>query len=167
MNIHKLSGLDWKKVCRVNSTYFGNYWYYSNIDRDIMFSDHRSWVYAITVNDEIVKIGETEKPLGIEGKYTYDDFEEIQPQVGTKSRLGRYRKNGETDLIIRESLRCDIKEKIIEIYAYKCPENEIEISITDKKISVKSQIHKQLEKTILDIIAEKDGCYPWLNTGRC
>lgn len=169
MYIHDLKGIDWKKVCNVHSTRIGNYWYYSEIDRDIMFSQHRSWVYAITHQGHIKKIGETGNPLGVEGCYSYDSIfiKESQPKIGTQSRLGRYRKNDGSDLIVREGLRQEtLNNKGIEIYAYQCPESEIELVINDQMVTVKSQINKQLEKIILDKIREVDGCYPFFNSGR-
>jgi len=166
MYINEFQDIEWKKVCDVRCTHYGNYWYYVNIDRDIMFSPHRSWVYAITDNKCIVKIGESGNPLGIEGAYAYDDFDEYQPKLGTKCRLGRYRKSGDSDEIIRSSLRTETLNNQIEIFAYKCPNLEQEIIINGKANVVQFTTHKHLEKLILDIVMEKDGCYPWLNCGR-
>jgi len=166
MFIHDMKDVGWEKVCDVRTTYYGNYWYYVNINKDIMFSPHQSWIYAITDNEQIVKIGESGNPLGIRYKRFDSNFPESQPQIGTKCRLGRYRKNGDSDQTIREYLRREAANNQIAIYAYKCPNFEIPISIGGKEKIVQSTIHKHLEKVILDFIAEKDGRYPWLNCGR-
>jgi hypothetical protein len=167
MYIYEFSELSWEKVCKVKSKHIGNDWYYCNINRSVMFSEHRSWVYAITVNGRIVKIGESGNPLGIEPAYSYDPLEwESQPLSSTKCRLGRYRKGGDSDYIVRESLRYETKNDRVEFYAYKCPETTVPISINGTEVTLKSQIHKQLEKALLDKIMQKDGEYPFLNTGR-
>lgn len=77
-----------KKVCdvRINN----NIWYYENIDTELMFSDHCSWIYAIVDQNTIIKIGETSRPLGILPKSKKTSID-IQPLTGSKSRLGRYR----------------------------------------------------------------------------
>jgi len=165
MKIGDLKGLDWKKVCSVKA--YRDEWRYTDIDQNVMFSPHRSWVYAITVDKEIVKIGETGNPLGIKPRYDYELSEvHLQPIIGTKCRLGRYRKGGESDQIVRESLRKETRNGSVEIYAYMCPEAVIDLVIIDQELPVSAQIHKQLEKMILDRIKKIDGCYPALNTGR-
>ena len=154
--------LGFKKVCSVKSTRVGNYWFYENIDKSIMYSEHRSWVYAITRHGRIVKFGETGLRLGIE-------MPDGQPKVGTKCRLGRYRKNGETDLSIRDMYRRETQESfnVMEIYALQCPEIDHKITIVKEEKIIKAQIHKELEKTLLDYFKENIGRYPSANTGRC
>jgi hypothetical protein len=156
------------RVCRINKcNTIDNYWYYSDIDRDIMFSDHTSWVYFITINGYIVKIGETGNPLGIENEYwSYDPSEwETQPKKGSKSRFGRYRNGDTTDERIRYELNEDIKSENnkVEFYATKCKELTVKLPILG---TVSSQIHKALEKKLLDYFKLHTGTYPRLNTGR-
>ena len=156
------------RVCSVNveNTIEQN-WYYSDIDRDIMFSDHTSWVYFITINGRIIKIGETGNHLGIENEYwSYDRTEwEPQPKKGSKSRIGRYRNGDTTDERIRSELYEEVKSKKnkIEFYAIKCNELTVDLPIVG---TVSSQIHKALEKKLLDYFKLHTGTYPRLNTGR-
>ena len=152
------------RVCTVNQTKNNN-WYYSDINKEVMFSDHTSWVYFITINGYIVKIGETGHTLGIKSSKWISCWE-IQPITGSKSRLGRYRKGDATDERIRSELREDIKSEKnkIEFYAIKCEELNIELPILG---TINSQIHKVLEKKLLDYYHDYTGIYPRLHTGRC
>jgi hypothetical protein len=167
-HINHYHNIAFKKVCRVRNTIL-NEWYYEDIDSDIMFSSHSSWVYAITQNGFILKVGETGNPLGISNNhYSYDHSDwETQPKVGTQSRLGRLRKGDGTDQAIRWNLQDRIKRgELIEIWAYACPENVVTTQIVNETVSMKQQIHKQLELLLLDYIYKKIGSYPELNKGR-
>lgn len=64
VNIHFLEPDGFKKVCDVVALK-DKTWRYKNINKDLMYSDHTSWVYAIVLGKSIVKIGETGVPLGI------------------------------------------------------------------------------------------------------
>jgi hypothetical protein len=154
------------RVCTINLT-IDNNWYYSDIDKDIMFDDHTSWVYFITINGHIVKIGETGNPLGIKNEnWSYDRSEwETQPKKGSKSRFGRYRNGDTTDERIRFELEENIKSKKnkVEFYAIKCKELTVEVPMLG---TVSSQIHKALEKSLLDYFKLHNGTYPRLNVGR-
>jgi hypothetical protein len=122
----------WEKVCRVRGELSNNRqeWYYENINKDVMYANHTSWVYVITLNGMVMKIGESEKPLGI--RSTNWRFEsstrEIQPIPGSKSRLGQYRRGDTTDARIREALKpySHDKNNLIEIYALTCPEQLVD-----------------------------------------
>lgn len=166
-NINHYSTMNWQKVCKVNP--HNNHWYYSEINKDLMFSDHRSWVYAITVDQKIAKIGETGQPLGIEGARNYNSSTwEIQPKTGTQSRLGRYRKGDGTDERIRESLNeaVNTAETSVEIYVVKCPTFSYQFNLNDKTVPIKSAIHKDLEKVLLDYYVANTGKLPPLNPNR-
>lgn len=165
-NINHYTTMDFKKVCKVNEN--SGKWYYSEIDKDIMFADHRSWVYVITLSQIIVKAGETEQPLGIKGSRNCDPKSwEIQPITGTRSRLGRYRNGDGTDRRIREHLYNDIKKgKTVEIYAYKCPIVSHVYNINGKLITINSAVHKGVEKSFLDYFVENTGSLPILNPTR-
>jgi len=156
--------LGFKKVCSVRSSRVGNYWTYTDIDESIMYDTHTSWVYFITRWGEIAKIGETGLPLGIK-------MSDGQPKAGSKCRLGRLRKGDLTDETIRDSLRSETQNKlhhhIVEIYAMKCPDIDVPVKIGGEEIIIKSQIHKQLEKILLDYFKKNIGSYPMCNTGRC
>jgi hypothetical protein len=163
-NIDHYLDLGFKKVCSVRSTRVGNYWEYTHIDESVMYDSHRSWVYVITRHGRIVKIGETGNPLGIK-------MSDGQPKLGTQCRLGRYRKGGGTDEDIRDMLRTETQNKLhthaIEIYAMKCPEIDFPIKICTEDKIIKSQIHKELEKALLDYFKANIGQYPDCNAGRC
>ena len=168
-HINYYHNLGWKKVCTVKSQYFGNDWFYEEIDETLMYSNHRSWIYAITVDGVIQKIGETERPLGIKSKKTN------QPITGTKSRLGRYRthkasscRESDTDETIRDSLRRETQDpnKEVAFYAIKCPEVFHKFKFLNEEISIPAQIHKRLEKFLLDYYFQQYNEYPPLNVGR-
>ena len=153
--------LGFKKVCRVKSTYRGNEWFYTDMDESLMFSPHRSWVYAITRFERILKFGETGNPLGIKSK------RDEQPVCGTHNRLGRYRKGGGSDETIRNMFRKETQDSSgLTIYAAACPEMDHSFTLLNESRTIKSQIHKQLEKFLLDYYKEKVGQYPEGNTGR-
>jgi hypothetical protein len=169
-HIKHYSNFNWQKVCTVHSSGKDNTWTYKNIDKKLMYSDHRSWVYALTVDDYIVKIGETGQPLGIR-KSDGDD----QPRSGTKCRFGRYRsmkaspgQGEDTDDTIRSALMEETSDAKTEVafYAYQCPEIDHKIPIVNTAVNCKSQIHKQLEKKLLDYYKDNTGTYPMLNSGR-
>ena len=153
--------LGFKRVCTIKSTRIGNYWYYEDIDKTLMFNEHRSWVYAITRHGRIIKFGESGNPLGIEMK-------DGQPKLGTQCRFGRYRKGGGTDESIRDMYRRETQEsfKVMEVYALQCPEIDHKLTIVNEEKVIKAQIHKQLEKTLLDYFKENTGSYPAANCGR-
>ena len=165
-NINHYTTLNWQKVCKVNKHH--DQWYYSEVDQDLMFSEHRSWVYAITVDDTIVKIGETGQPLGIESSFTnVNEDWEPQPITGTRSRLGRYRAGDGTDARIRENLSEEIQnDQAVEIYAFKCPVIEHKFDLNGKVVSIKASIHKDLEKTLMDYFVYNTGDLPLLNPHR-
>ena len=165
-NINHYTTLDWQKVCKVNDN--NGQWYYSEINESLMFSDHRSWVYAITIDEKIAKIGESGQPLGIKGSKNFDPLTwEVQPKTGTQSRLGRYRKGDGTDERIRESLVDDILDgKRVEIYAIKCSVTNHQYNINGKIFNINSAIHKDFEKSLLDYYVYHTGSLPFLNPGR-
>lgn len=155
------------KICQVED--YCNHWYYKNVDRDLMYEDHRSWVYFIVRDREIVKIGETEQPLGI---YTPT---EDQPKSGTDCRLGRLRKQKsttksgkeDTDEFIRDNLREDISNGIeVSIWALKCPTVGVERTIGTSTSIVGGKFHKDLEKQYIDYFERCVGQKPILNKGR-
>jgi hypothetical protein len=63
ININSYLKDGFEKVCDVIQTY--GEWKYTNINRELMYYTHTSWVYFIVENEEIVKCGETGNPLGI------------------------------------------------------------------------------------------------------
>jgi hypothetical protein len=49
----------------------------------------------------------------------------------------------------------------------KCPEIDFPIKICNEEKIIKSQIHKELEKALLDYFKANIGKYPDCNAGRC
>lgn len=145
-------------VCDVNDNY-GN-WHYSNQQR-YMYDPHNSWVYAVTSDYDIKKVGESGNPLGIKGPGN-------QPKSGSTSRLGRYKDGAGTDANIRKSLHDDVlADKQVSIWAKKCPIAKTELTIDGMGVVVNSAVHKELEKEYLDYIKKGNaGNYPDLNKGR-
>lgn len=159
LNINTYINDGFKKVCDVMlDTDDDQFWKYTNIDEDIMYSDHRSWIYFIVDILEIVKAGETGNPLGIRGK------DPTQPITGTMGRLGRYRKMlDKTDMPIRDSLREQVRAGQVSIWALKCNMIEIPCLIAGKVSKTVLSNHKDLEMRYLDAIKDATGSYPRLN----
>lgn len=152
-----------KYVCDVSETRsYENYWFYKNIDLSIMFSDHRSWVYFITKDDEIVKIGESGNLLGYRKSKISD-----HPQPGTKGRISRYMGGDGTD----KDIRCELWPHIqngakVSFWAKQCPIITGEITVMGYKTPVQLTTHKDEELILLDNVKNKTGNYPWLNKFR-
>jgi hypothetical protein len=156
-----------KKVCDVEGD-TQERWSYFNIDTSMMYSDHRSWVYFIVDDSslgKIVKIGETGNPLGIESSWIYEG-EETQPVCGTQSRLGRLRRGGGTDGVIRSSLYAEARNCKVSIWAKACEITKKQYMIGGKLVDVCITSHKDQELLYLDYYKNSTGTYPWLNVGR-
>lgn len=155
-----------QKVCDVEIGY-ARQWNYFNIVTSLMFSNHSSWVYFIVLDGQIVKIGETGRPLGIPCTYIYPDEREDQPAKGSKSRLGRYRTGDTTDAFVRGELHESISNgKSVSIWAKKCPTVNTIVHVGNQPVEVSASIHKELEKTYLDYFVNQTGFLPMLNKGR-
>jgi len=153
-----------QRVCVINDpSGFGHHWQYSEINQDLMFSDHRSWVYFVVVDREIWKVGETGNPLGIRYKRLTSD----QPIPGSRSRLGRYRFGDATDEYVREELAQPIRRGArAEFWAKLCPIAATPVVIAGETEEVGSAIHKELEIAYLDWIWQQSGTLPALNKSR-
>ena len=148
------------RVCDVRRTW-DNKWWYVNICEELMFSPHRSWIYAIVNDWEIVKIGETGVPLGIRGQ-----LDPNQPLTGTKSRLGRYRQGRETDDWIRQQLYTPVGLHQVSIWAKQCETSVVESCVGGQRYQAQVCAHKDLEIAYLDYIEQGAGRRPRLNTIR-
>jgi hypothetical protein len=155
---------DFKRVCRINN-YHGE-WLYDNIDASVMYADHTSWVYFITVNGIIYKIGASGVPLGIR-------MSDGQPQKGTKCRFGRYRSHKgtytyDTDEYCRIELAVIMQDKnnLVEFWAYKCPIVKQTLHMGGENIIVQSSIEWNLEKALLNQFVKSTGELPKLNKGK-
>lgn len=137
-----------------------NRWVYSNINQDLMFQEHRSWIYFIVDQSEVVKIGQTGVPLGIRNQRTE------QPLSGTKCRLGRYRGGGDTDEYIRYELRKSVKKNQVSIWARKCEVVTVNIIVGGEPFVLENKFQKDLELLYLDRYQQINGRWPRLNKGR-
>jgi len=151
--------------------YYDHRWMYEDINEILMYSNHTSWVYAIVDGDEIVKIGETGNVLGIEPIRESDQYEEVQPIINTKCRMGRLRGFGttesDTDFRIRKELEDSVRDDKVSIWAKKCPIIIKEVNIIGTPKQIGSKIHKALEQDYLQTIKWNVGMYPRLNvTGK-
>jgi hypothetical protein len=161
LNIKNFVDDGFSKVCDVVISHDG--WRYKNIDQNLMFSDHRSWVYFIVKGSTIVKVGETGNPLGIEEYWLYDDYE-LQPVASSKCRFGRLRKGDSTDSYIRASLRDFIKGGgNVSLWAKKCKTVVVNESIGGKSKTVFTSKHKSLEQEYLKYFETYLGTLPDLN----
>lgn len=159
------SSMNWARVCTVKARRDGT-WFYENIDKSLMFSEHSSWLYCITLDGVIKKVGESGQPLGIRARNQYVAHN-AQPVTGSKSRLGRYRNGTDTDKRIRDKLNTEIaRGGLVEIWVVPCPEAQVSYKMLGEERSYSAQIHKKLEKDFLDVFKENTGRYPTLNLGR-
>jgi len=152
-----------RKVCDVdNLVSTSNNWSYKDIDASIMFMDHNSWVYFATKNLEIMKIGETEQPLGIE---THEGSGVLVKT--TESRLGRYRKHDKDhsgDDGVRQGLNEAIKnDDIISFWARPCQVINRTEKLGEADVIVPYTSHKFMERYYQNLYIEKVGRLPLLN----
>jgi len=149
------------------------WWKYRNINEDLFFEDHRSWVYAIVSGFEVVKIGETGNPLGILST-RMPHFG--QPVSGTACRFGRLRsfgsidnpKDNDTDLRIRRSLYEDVSKGVgyVSLWAKRCDISYVQSKLYGESFVVPVLYHKEIEKGYLNRILDETGRLPRLNAGR-
>jgi len=166
LDVEHYKSMGFQQVCRVNRLN-DNTWYYTSIDHEIMYSDHRSWIYFITVDGRIQKIGETGNPLGIKSSIGVGGARDTQPKTGSESRLGRYRKGDQTDSRCREELKAAIDQGcLVEFWAYKCPIKQETITLNEQALLVSVTHHKDLEMVLMDYYKQMTGSLPPLNLSR-
>jgi len=149
------------------------WWRFRNINEDLLFEDHRSWVYAIVCGEEVVKIGETGNPLGIKSTRMPHKG---QPIAGTTCRFGRLRsfgsigdtKCGDTDGRIRRELHEEVSKGVgrVSIWVKRCDLFHVQSKLYAEPFIVPVSYHKEIEKGYLNRILEETGRLPRLNTGR-
>ena len=148
-------------VCDISVSSTSAKWLYTNICNELMFSDHTSWVYALTVDNIIYKIGESGNVLGYR-----PNTKNQHPSASTKGRLSRYILGDGTDRYIREYLMPLISNgAIVSFWAKQCDIVLQPINILGEITQVKQTVHKDLEIVYLDRIS-KTGDLPILNKVR-
>jgi len=146
-----------EKACDVRLDYWRkDHWDYEHVNADFVGSKHRSWIYFIVVDDEIVKCGESGNPLIL--RSNRDTWKK-----GTTSRLGRYINGDRTDEVIREELNQEVIDGRVSIYAKKLPIIRKRMTVAGKNFVVESSTHKDLEMAYLDHFVEVHGGLPRLN----
>lgn len=158
INTYKVDGFF--KICDVALCQDGS-WRYKNINQELMYKDHCSWVYFIVVDGVIVKVGESGNPLGIRSTTSQGNWP-IQPITGTKSRFGRYRTGDGTDAYIREALENEAIAGKVSLWAKECPLVESAVTLQGEKYFTKVSMHKHLEIDIMKHMIS-NGCWPRLN----
>lgn len=146
-----------EKVCDVENYY--SEWRYKNINQELMFSSHTSWVYFIVENETIVKCGETGNPLGIPEQRSYY-MGPTQPISSSKCRFGRLRKGDGTDSYIRRELQ---NKDNVSLWAKKCKLHVLNESLGGVTRQVDTSIHKHLEQMYLTHFKNEAGRLPYLN----
>ena len=134
----------------------------------LLYEQHSSWVYAVVLDETIVKIGETGLQLGILSKQTG------QPLIGTTNRMGRLRGFGktfeeswqsDTDVRIRKYLFEEGIKSVgaVSIWARQCKIVNCTTTLYGESTKTFTTYHKQLEKAYLTRILKETGVLPYLN----
>ncbi len=161
LNVKTYIADGFEKICDVENFY--SEWRYKNINKELMYSTHNSWVYFVVENNTIVKCGETGNPLGIREQYSYFPGE-TQPVGTSKCRFGRLRKGDGTDSYIRSSLRKSIDEgNKVSLWAKPCKLHVLKENFCGSKREVDTSIHKHLEQMYLQHFKDQAGQLPILN----
>lgn len=152
------------RVCSIDSGRSSiETWHYKDIDDATMYDVHGGWVYLISVDLLIVKVGETGMPLGRRRKNG------DQPLTGTTTRLGRYRSHKDytktdTDHWIRTELQPLLDAgHTVSFWVKKCENPDTTAVILGETVPIKTQYHKIVEKIYLNKITEIYGELPLLN----
>lgn len=165
-----------QKVCDVYHEYADDKftWQLHNIDEQLLWSEHNSWVYFIVSGNTIMKVGETSQPLGIKSTkslllghpqqnadYEYKSVHWYQPVGRTTNRFGRLCNWGEdTDWYIRTSLHDDVMQGKVSLWAKKCEKIKYVTTAFGKELVLYATVHKDLELIYIDAVN------PPLNKGR-
>lgn len=167
-----------QRICDVYNEYADDRftWQLWNINEDLLWNDHNSWVYFIVSGDVIMKVGETSQPLGIKSTicltlgapsldtdYEYKSVHWYQPVAKSTNRFGRlcnFYEPTDTDWYIRNNLHNDVINGQVSLWARKCEKVEHTYQIAGKSVTVYGTVHKDLEVLYIDAIA------PELNKGR-
>jgi len=166
LNINTYTVDGFTKLADVEAIRDNGKWKLTNVSPQL-YERHNSWVYAVVVGDEIVKIGETGSQLGIKSKRN------DQPVIHTNNRMGRLRGFGktfdadwqktDTDVRIRSALYEEACEGKVSIWAKRCDIIAIDTILYGETYKTFTTYHKQLEKAYLTRIKELTGALPILN----
>lgn len=171
------TSLVWTKICNVSYEFrkrkkldeAGNplvavQWKYDITNPETFYSDHTSWLYLITVNDYVFKIGETGVPLGIMAQ---SGKRAGQPITGTTTRLGRYQQGDQTDENIRQALLpiANDPNYVISFYVHKCKMANLPETINGHVFDKPFGNQKNIEKSFLTLFSHTVGELPYLNPG--
>ena len=177
-NVNDYISEGFQKVCDVYHEYADDKltWQVWNINEDLLWSTHNSWVYFIVSGDTIMKVGETSQPLGIKStnslvlgcrldnaEYEYKSVHWHQPVYGTTNRFGRlcnFTESTDTDWYIRSSLYQDVLDSKVSLWSKKCEKIEKTYQAAGKDWTLHATVHKDLELIYIDAIN------PPLNKGR-
>lgn len=155
-----------QKVCDVDARSQVHEWWYFNINKELMYSPHSSWVYFIVIDDSVVKVGESGNPLGLKNQsyYDFNNLRETQPTGGSKARLARLRKGDGTDRFLREELTPYLHAgHSVSIWAKKCPVKSINENIGGRQIDIPAMVHKHMEIAYLEHFKKNFGHLPYFN----
>lgn len=141
-----------------------NQWQYRSVNTTLVNSDHRSWVYCIVDDEEIVKVGETGNLLC---RMPYVAPHEHHALPGTTTRLGRLANHNsgvtDTDYWIRRQLQLAVMNKKVSIWVKECKLVSVTETCMGKETQLNSTTHKLQEKLYLTTISESTGSLPRLN----
>jgi len=138
-NVENIQSLAWQPELK---------WLYTDINTELMYAKHKSWVYFIVSGETIQKVGETGNPLGIRAQNSN------QPRWATTCRLGRLASHKcNTDGRIRNELKTDTAENKVSIWAKKCEIFSHEISVGGEKINTQMTFHKEVELQYIDYMS--------------
>lgn len=146
-------------------------WEWDRVCDDI-YKEHTSYIYLVVAGDEIVKLGETEKPLAILNEKSTTTTTLFR--TGSFSRIGRlssHTDNNEkdsTDEGIRNALLTEASNGDVQIFAWAIPilghtDSRFKDNASGGKMSFTG--HKDLEKQLLELLI-REASLPRLNKGK-
>lgn len=119
------------------------------------FNESSEWIYILTINDKIVKIGGTR--TGLKNRtvsYLCGHHIKERNKTGKCSITNAYVYN---TMVFYLNNKCNVK-----MYAYKLPKNEIEIDMFNKKHKISIQTFHAYESIIINDYQQTYGMIPVL-----
>jgi hypothetical protein len=140
---------------------------------DAIYKKHTSYIYLVVARYEIVKLGESEKPLAIFNKKSTSTTTLFR--TGSVSRIGRLGSHSDknetdsTDEGIRNTLLTEASNGDVQIFAWAIPilghtDSRFEDNASGGKVSFTG--HKDLEKQLLEVMCRDVGKLPRCNKGK-